>query len=400
MPVVTFLGTANSQLKPAQRVVSFNFEEICLDFVQDESFRKSADKINRLLHREGDKSLSHTTLKDRTEAFGHRISHEQSDQAVGILRAYKVNPDTGVPDSGSALPEEACLPILSPSYDKRRAKGIIKAYNEGRRESETIKDSDKVRQVERDQTECVYISVDDIGVKHQKEERGANTERDKKYVENTVIHVESQEGQYTLTAIGMRNAFMLLMAYLLHNRLMENRRLIFITDGAVVIRDYIRMFFGFRQYTIILDWLHLEKKNKELLSMAVREPKPEKGLIRATLNRILWAGNTHDAIAFLESIDPEKVKNQKALNEVTDYLRRKEPYIACYALRKLTGLRVSSNRVEKANDLVVAGRQKHNGMSWSKYGSGALAAITAANINGNIDRYIRHEETKFMPVAA
>ena len=206
MPVVTFLGTANSQLKPAQRVVSFNFEDICLAFVQDESFRKSADKINRLLHREGDKSLSHTTLKDRTEAFGHRISHEQSDQAVGILRAYKVNPDTGVPDSGSALPEEACLPILSPSYDKRRAKGIIKAYNEGRRESETIKDSDKVRQVERDQTECVYISVDDIGVKHQKEERGANTERDKKYVENTVIHVESQEGQYTHASYGISAA--------------------------------------------------------------------------------------------------------------------------------------------------------------------------------------------------
>lgn len=395
-----FLGNARSQLKPSQCVVSFNLEEICLNLIQDESFRKSADKINRLLHRDGDKSLSHTTLKDRTEAFGHRIAREQYEQACKILPTYKVNPKTGVPDSDSVLPEEVCRPILSPSYDKMQAKGIIKTYNEGRRESEAIKDADKVRQVERDQLECVYISVDDIGVKHQKEKRGANTARKKKYVENTVIHVESREGQYTLTAIGMRNAFILLMAYLLNNRLMENRRLVFLTDGAVVIREYIQMFFCFRQHTIILDWLHLEKKCKELLSMAVREPKQEKGNIRTALNRMLWAGNTHDAIVFLENIEAGKVKNKKALEDVIDYLRRKEPYVACYALRKETGLRVSSNRVEKANDLVVAGRQKHNGMSWSKYGSGALAAITAAKVNGEIGRYIKHESPNFMPVAA
>ena len=30
---------------------------------------------------------------------------------------------------------------------------------------------------------------------------------------------------------------------------------------------------------------------------------------------------------------------------------------------------------------VVATRQKHNGMSWSKSGSGVLAIITAARIN-------------------
>ena len=400
MPAVTFLGNARSRLKPAQHVASFCFEEMCHSFVQEESFRNSADKINRILHREVGGSLRYTTLKDRTESFGLRIAREQRELAEGILHTYGVNPDTGVPDSESALPECACHPVLSPAYDKRRAKGIMKAYNDGRRESETIKAADKIRQVERDSRECVYISVDDIGVKHQKEERGAGTKRDTKYVENTVIHVESREGQYTLTAIGMRNAFYLLMAYLLHNRLMENRRLVFLTDGAVVIRDNIERFFGFREHTVILDWLHLEKKCMEMLSMAVREPKEEKGCIRAALNRILWAGNTDDAIAYLESIDEGKVKNKKALKDVMDYLRRKKPHITCYALRKEAGLRVSSNRVEKANDLVVAGRQKHNGMSWSKCGSGALASITAAKLNGELRGYIRHEEPRFMPVAA
>ena len=36
------------------------------------------------------------------------------------------------------------------------------------------------------------------------------------------------------------------------------------------------------------------------------------------------------------------------------------------------------------DDLVVAQRQKHNGMSWSNTGSGALAQITALIINDEL----------------
>ena len=37
---------------------------------------------------------------------------------------------------------------------------------------------------------------------------------------------------------------------------------------------------------------------------------------------------------------------------------------------------------------VVATRQKHNGMSWSKSGSGALAIITATGINGELENWM------------
>ena len=37
---------------------------------------------------------------------------------------------------------------------------------------------------------------------------------------------------------------------------------------------------------------------------------------------------------------------------------------------------------------VVATRQKHNGMSWPKSGSGALAIITAARINGELENWM------------
>ncbi|GJG31292.1 hypothetical protein PRBRB14_21710 [Hallella multisaccharivorax DSM 17128] len=61
-------------------------------------------------------------------------------------------------------------------------------------------------------------------------------------------------------------------------------------------------------------------------------------------------------------------------------------------------LRISSNRVEKANDLVVAMRQKHNGMAWSEKGSSALAVITASMINGEIEEWITKQKISYRMV--
>ena len=68
----------------------------------------------------------------------------------------------------------------------------------------------------------------------------------------------------------------------------------------------------------------------------------------------------------------------------------------CYALRAGLGLRNSSNPVEKTNDILVAQRQKHNGMSWSKYGSSALAAIEMVFYNGYEDIWFRFGQIPFV----
>ena len=43
------------------------------------------------------------------------------------------------------------------------------------------------------------------------------------------------------------------------------------------------------------------------------------------------------------------------------------------------------------NDLLVAQRQKHNGMSWSAVGSVALAALTAMIRNGESESWFRKQ---------
>ena len=73
------------------------------------------------------------------------------------------------------------------------------------------------------------------------------------------------------------------------------------------------------------------------------------------------------------------------------YLDKNRGMIPVYAVRRELGLRNSSNRGEKANDVLVAARQKHHGMSWSKSGSVALASMTALKKNRPIKCGFRKE---------
>ncbi|HWS83954.1 MAG TPA: hypothetical protein VN207_06815 [Ktedonobacteraceae bacterium] len=56
---------------------------------------------------------------------------------------------------------------------------------------------------------------------------------------------------------------------------------------------------------------------------------------------------------------------------------------------------MSSNQVEKANDIVVSNRQKHNGMSWSTDGSISLATLTAVRHNSEDKNWLLKRDICF-----
>ena len=114
--------------------------------------------------------------------------------------------------------------------------------------------------------------------------------------------------------------------------------------------------------------------------------------VRRRLFHILWAGNTDGAINFLSTLSSDKVRNPRKLQELIYYLKNNAArnVIACYALRRKLGLRISSNPVEKANDLIVASRQKGDSMSWSRSGSWGLAAVTCMYLNHEADYFHIH----------
>ena len=176
------------------------------------------------------------------------------------------------------------------------------------------------------------------------------------------------------------------IAFLLDNGLWK-QGLTFLTDGQKTLQGAIvRAFSWWKEVRLILDWYHLDKKCKEELSRAMTG-RDVRNTALQELRHLLWHGLADRAIQFLQQLDPETIKREEARDKLIASLERNKPYIPCYAVRQALGLRNSSNRGEKANDLVVSERQKHNGMSWSPEGSVALAAVTALGRNQGQDTW-------------
>lgn len=229
------------------------------------------------------------------------------------------------------------------------------------------------------------ISLDGVCCKKQKAEgrrKGSSPKEKREMVNNIVAHIQNgMKAVYILNTSTITQMMITVLAFLLHNELMSiPGQLVFFTDGARDLRSAISGMFSFLPFKIILDWYHLEKKCKELLSMAING-KQVKNQLLSELLAWLWLGKVDIAIKILRNLSEDAIKNKKELENLMNYFDRNRSCIPCYALRKKLDLRVSSNHVEKANDLVVSNRQKHNGMSWSANGSTSLATLTTVRRN-------------------
>ena len=393
--------SASVGMQPKEHLQGYGYTELCLMICENASYRKAANILNRVLHFEDDtRRVKASTLSDRVESFGSSLSDAYAQKAESVLEDAKIDASTGIITESSDIPQSVRTPQVQDVYDEAKMQELADSFNHGRDEAFHVSRDWLAKPFETDASRCCYISIDDIGVKSQKEKRYTSSGRKKKYVENTVIHVQSGEKQYTLTAHGMRKAFKLLVAFLLNNKLMEDMRLIFFTDGANCIRENISRYFAFREHTIILDWLHLKKKCKELVCSSIAGTKEDRNEVHKTLMAMLWAGNADNAMEYIAKLPEKSVRNKGMLAELKGYIERKSPYMACYAMRHELGLRISSNRVEKENDLIVASRQKHNGMAWSVKGSEALAVIVAASRNGELNQWTRTKSISFTMAAA
>nr|WP_300842561.1 hypothetical protein [uncultured Acetatifactor sp.] len=383
-------GSLADSLQPKERVLSLSFLEAASCACTKTSYRDAADILNRFLGRTDINSIKLRTLSDSIGRIGAEISEELSDVTSHILSMYGFDAESALPLEGVVLSDNITTVSASQDAgpDKPGINEAIAAVNDSREEK--IPFSAAEIKIESVPEECVYVSIDDIGVKHQKDSRKEGSVRDYKYVENTVAHIQYGDESYILTGIGMRNVFKSVLAFLLVNNLLS-RELVFLTDGAQDIRSHIQSVFQFHPYMVILDWFHLKKRCQEWPSMAIRGKDKRNAILEKAL-RYLWAGDVAGASEYLSSLDPADIKNRKWLDNLLGYFQKKGDAITCYALRAKLGLRNSSNPVEKANDLVVAGRQKHNGMAWSPEGSGALAALQMIYLNNQPDLWFHRKE--------
>jgi hypothetical protein len=167
-------------------------------------------------------------------------------------------------------------------------------------------------------------------------------------------------------------------------------------DGARWIRDFFTQRLAtFAHAELILDWYHLLKKCYDLTSMICRG-RAAKAVVMGRLITCLWRGQVHEAVAHLEAHRSE-CRNAEKLDDLINYLTARAPYIVNYKERRAKRIYIGSAHAEKANDLIVARRQKHQGMHWSEATADGLAALKTLILNGGWDLY--WQRRKVLPLA-
>ncbi len=352
----------------------------------EKSYRKATDLVNRVRHQAG--ATPSRTLRDNTAYEGQQIAAYMEHQATALLHQYDFTAD-GVPtDSGGDYAQRTLL-TLPPAQ-------VAQAIHTCAPAPEWVAEMTDNPVPYEDPVHSTNVSLDDVNVKRQKDTRPGTQETPakRKYAHNTIAHIAHAGAVYIISGQGVAQVLRLVLAFLLHNQLLQYN-LIFLLDGQrTLYTTVLRVFSWFPPIQLILDWYHLEKRCKQQLSLALHG-RVLRNAVLAQLLPCLWQGSVDRALKVLQAVAPTTIKNQEAFTKMTEYLERNRPYIPCYAARKHLGLCNSSNRGEKANDLVVSARQKHNGMSWSRCGSAALAAVTALVRNQEYKRWFQSHTLSF-----
>jgi hypothetical protein len=350
--------------------------ELAIDLSTDVSVRRAAHFLNRFRHEE--KGISPTTYRNTIEREGIAVQKRIEQKCESLLLSNGFDNNGVLLNSETFIPNES-LHIEQPAIESAAIELNVLDYDASDYELPN---------------ESVNISIDDVGVKRQTQMRPKDeTKHQAKSVNNTVIHVQSGKKSYTLNAASIASCLKMLIGFLLFNGLL-NKQIVVFADGARDINSLVRKLLHFANFKIILDWYHLEKKFKEELSRALRN-RDVRNEFFEEIRPYLWYGNVPGAIKLLKNIDPKKVKNFDTINYLIEYLGRVHDTIPCYALRKQIGLRNSSNLGEKANDMIVSSRQKHNGMSWSNDGSLAFATLASASRNSEVSCWVHHRDIRF-----
>lgn len=245
----------------------------------------------------------------------------------------------------------------------------------------------------------VLLFEDAIQVKQQKEQRtrqspsvsaeevttSEETVRCRVNTDVVLLQLSSGKFEYLSAAIDEDGTETVSLADVVKTRLSQEYgtmhtplNLVVISDGAKAIR--LRLWAMFAEtVTLILDWYHLSKKLRELMSMIARN-KAERSTHLRELFRQLWQGQVPEALEYLHSqVQP---RNAQKWAELVGYIQKHRNEIIDYDRRKRAGKTIGSGRMERGVDQVIGHRQKKKGTSWRPKGSKALAILKILELNG------------------
>jgi hypothetical protein len=390
------------------------FKEVALIYgAAQRSYRQTIKVFNHSRRQEvGGTPLN--TLSDVTQAEGLKVLDFLTRKAESLFKEQGFN-SQGLPEADCTvikqIPDAAYLEQekLQPSLTAVCEDMVKKGLSAGN--IEKVQKTILANKAYEKAGQCVYVHIDDVGVKEQKQHRDKKADakepdvnqkeatKDKRpTVQNTVARIEHTGKGFTLTGRSVAEILTFVLAFLLNNALLRLNIKV-CTDGQRCLQDAIVSFFSWhRHLSLLLDWFHLVKKFKEDLSLACKGREIRNRHLKQLLT-LLWFGLVDKAQVYLAAIPATDIKDVKAIARLSAYLERNRKWIPCYAMRSKLKLPNSSNPVERCNNLVTAKRQKHQGMSWSENGSYALTALNAVTANNATQQWVENRTIPFVLVA-
>ena len=406
---VTVYGDLLSGLRGTESLKSISFRYVVGFLVRAVSYREAADIINQMTHRENNDFVSHRTINDLVKR-DFSVAETKTDEFVReVLCQHGFSKKTGKLLKGHEAPQ-VFQGVDSPGTVGEsllhEAEDYVSWYNSKQEDPACMIDLNNWTGI-LNEVDCPVLEVSPDGVegKHQKIHRRTSESEGEKGGEtvNTAnMHLEVNGKVLAFCARTMKLAFILLLAILLHNNLLATYQIIVFSDGGRDIKKWAEAILGFAKPVIVIDWFHLKKKSNEYFSMALKggpRYKEARGKIKREFFARLWVGNIDGAIDYLDTIDETMVKNHRRLYEMQEYLKRKRYGITCYALRRHFKLRMSSNKVEKLNDINTSARQKHKGKAWSHDGSYLLTLLSTIFFNNDENAWYKDGFLGFTPKA-
>ncbi len=379
----------------------------------DKSYRKTTELLNRVRYQE-EGGTPYRTVNSGVRQEARSINEKISKKTDEILQKNNF--------TDRACPKEE-ISKKNNTFHKTEKVKIQNKLNELKAELPDKKLSEilTIGNVKfEDPENTTNISIDDVCVKEQKTEReniknkqaGENISKQtketsnllsdkkkkRKYAYNTVAHIENKKGQYSLVNQGTANILVIIVSFILHNELLNTNWIFFLDGQRSLYTTIIESLFWKSNYGFILDWYHLKKKCETQLSLAMNNRDKRNEMLGKMLY-YSWYGCIENVYEVIDKIPKDYIKNQDALRVLKGYYQRNYDYIPNYALRKKLSLRNSSNRAEKENDILIANRQKKNGMSWSKLGSNSLGILTSIKKNKETRSWLNNADIEFKIVA-
>lgn len=293
-----------------------------------------------------------------------------NDKAAEISQSWQIKTEKTLNDPQWSFPE---------------IQGNLDIYDPTSREVLVLEDAIQVRGQKENRVRKSSVKEGQVDDSVENPPKAVKKEKSPAVFTNiAMLQKKNQEFEFIVAPIDEKGQETISLSDMIKARVIEEYHaeekplpIVAITDGAKIIRQHLYAVFGV-VLIIILDWYHLGKKVRELMSM-IAQSKEEKAIHLKFIFQHLWVGEVSTVIHYLET--EVKPKNTEKHRELMNYLDKHRNEIIDYRRRKKAGKMIGSGYIEKGCDQVIGHRQKKKGMTWRQAGSRSLGILRVAELN-------------------